>query len=214
MIEPALIGLAAAGGIGSMIVAMHYASERKKADALSPLRSHFEEGTFKLGSAPFLSLSMGRHIITGRRNGQPMELWIEGPKDGTKHDHDRGYVMRIALPLTLPYAFLFRAGREDWLTKVGKALHLLQDLQIGQADLDALLRFSSSEPLHLASLAGRPAFLAALRLLAAQPDFTGLEAVEGKLLVWRKTVRLPELVRADTVKPALDAAAALAAAIF
>lgn len=203
-----------AGGSVLFAAVMYFIIVRQsaqKTEQVAPLSLWYDPGTFKVCDPPFLSMSVGRKILTGTRGLRETEIWVEGPKNGTKYDHDRGYVMRIAVPSALPFGF--RAGPEDWTTELGKSLHVLQDMQIGRPLLDKALRFSSAEPIMFSSLAGRPGFLDALDLVLLDKSFTGIEVADGKLLYWRKTLRIATLTDADGMKGALAAVDALAAAL-
>lgn len=206
----------AVGGFLVFFSLLAYANNRwreaERERLLGPLRRLFDLGAAEFRQAAFFSWGVNRRILGGRRGGRDFELWLEGPKK-RRGRYGRYYDWLMGLRLSAPSPVAFKAGREDWMTRLGVGLGLLQDVRLGDAALDQVFRFRGPDAEAVAALGRRSLFLQALREAAADPLLIGLEADETGLTLYRRHDDAPPLVSPPEVTRAVAALESLRASL-
>jgi len=101
--------------------------------------------------------------IHGERGGVRVAVYTETRSSGK---NSTTYTVARAYFRALPYALT--VSREGAFTKLGKALFNLQDVELGDQELDPLVRIKAGDPLSAKLLLGRSEVSRALLELASQ----------------------------------------------
>ncbi|MBP7094654.1 MAG: hypothetical protein KBC36_01055 [Spirochaetia bacterium] len=140
--------------------------------------------------------------VQGELDGVRVAVWLETRSSGKSSS--TWTIARAFLPTPLPFAL--RLTREGAMTKLGKSLFGLKDLELGDPDFDPKVRVKTSDPAQAKLRLDAAARRAALSLFEAQHG----AVASSEHVTWeRQGVHLDP----DLVRPVLEALVSVAAAL-
>jgi len=174
--DPIIAGLIAAAVIVIAIVAkvMTRRAGRRRLEKLAPA---FELGTTRLAG-------MFGNSVEGLFLGYTCRYTIETPSQY----NPGGATLRLSATNTLQWS----ASVEDFGSRLMARFGIVKDVQIGDGELDGLLRFSSSDEIALVGLFGQERTRTAIRRLATGEAFNSITIRADRVEV-KWTPRLPQL---------------------
>jgi hypothetical protein len=141
--------------------------------------------------------------LTGTRDGVAVAIYLESR--GSGKSRTTYSIVEASFPRPLP--FTLRVGRETALTRLGKAVFGIQDIEVGSDRFDAEVRIRTSDPERarrlLADAGVQERILAALE---ASP----MVIVTEKAVTWEKRGTVE---RAETYRTAIEHVAPVVAAL-
>lgn len=141
--------------------------------------------------------------LTGVRDGVAVEIHLESR--GSGKSRTTYSIVEAAFPRPLP--FTLRVGRETALTRFGKAVFGIQDIEVGSDRFDAAVRIRTSDPERarrmLADAGVQERILAAL-------DTSATVIVTEKAVIWE---RRGTVTNAETYRAAIEAVAPVVVAL-
>ncbi len=141
--------------------------------------------------------------IEGKRDGLPVAIYSETRSSGRS---STTYIV-VRVGYRKPLAFDLHVARESQLTKLGKAFFGLQDIEIGDAELDPLIRIKAKEGEAVRLLFSRKEVKAAIiAALESVPDLR----IESAWTGWERVGRIADPA---VLVPVLDALVPLAKAL-
>ena len=181
------------GGLALMLILL-LGKGRKRAEQLAPA---FELGTARptgiLGSA-----------LAGLYQGYSCRYQIQYPSQ-----YDRGGAA-LQLAVTSPHQWTAEVEKPG--ARLLSKFRLIQDLEIGDRELDEHLRFAGKDEGSLRSLFGAESVLDAMHILAASENFESIHVHPEKVAI-RWSPRMPQLdENADVLRSRLELVTALIAA--
>lgn len=141
--------------------------------------------------------------LTGVRDGVAVAIYLEsrgGGKSRTTYS-----IVEASFPRPLP--FTLRVGRETALTRLGKAVFGIQDIEVGSDRFDAAVRIRTSDPDRARRLLADAGVQE--RILAAL-DTSATVIVTEKAVIWEKRGTME---RSDTYRTAIELVVPVVAAL-
>jgi hypothetical protein len=141
--------------------------------------------------------------LTGTRDGVAVAIYLEsrgGGKSRTTYS-----IVEASFPRPLP--FTLRVGRETALTRFGKAVFGIQDIEVGSDRFDAGVRIRTSDPERARRLLADAGVQE--RILAAL-DTSATVIVTEKAVIWEKRATVEN---AETYRTAIEAVVPVVAAL-
>jgi hypothetical protein len=141
--------------------------------------------------------------LTGTRDGVAVAIYLEsrgGGKSRTTYS-----IVEASFPRPLP--FTLRVGRETALTRFGKAVFGIQDIEVGSDRFDTGVRIRTSDPERARRLLADAGVQE--RILAAL-DTSATVIVTEKAVIWEKRATVDN---AETYRTAIEAVVPVVAAL-